>query len=204
MNAPAQRPLLLVVSAPSGAGKTTLCTRLLAQFPGMVRSVSCTTRPPRPGEVNGQDYVFLDGVEFQRRIDAGAFLEFAQVHGAWYGTPRAPVEQALHAERDMLLIIDVQGAARIRQLLAQSAAGDLRRAFVDVFIMPPDAATLRQRLVARGQDEADVIERRLENAAGEMAGAAIYRYRIVNDCLEDALARLREIVLAEKNAERQA
>lgn len=203
MKATIQRPLLLVVSAPSGAGKTTLCARLLEAFPGMVRSVSCTTRAPRPGEVNGRDYVFLDAVEFQQRITAGTFLEYAQVHGASYGTPRAPVEKALQAGRDVLLIIDVQGAERIRQLMAlpaggESAAGDLRRAFVDVFILPPDNEALRRRLVARGQDGAAEIERRLKNAGGEMAGAARYQYRIVNDCLEDAVARLRDIVLAEK------
>ncbi len=214
MNVPIQRPLLLVVSAPSGAGKTTLCARLLEAFPAMLRSVSCTTRAPRPGEVNGRDYVFLDTVEFQRRIAAGAFLEYAQVHGASYGTPREPVEQALRAGCDVLLILDVQGAERIRQLLApsaggesadgESAAGDLRHALVDVFIMPPDNATLRRRLVARGHDDAAEIERRLQNAGGEMAGASRYQYRIVNDHLEDAVARLRAIVLAEKNVARKA
>jgi guanylate kinase len=209
MNAPVQRPLLLVVSAPSGAGKTTLGARLLEAFPAMVRSVSCTTRAPRPDEVNGRDYVFLDAVEFQQRIAAGTFLEYAQVHGAYYGTPREPVEQALRAGRDVLLIVDVQGAERIRQLLApsaggESAGGDLRYAFVDVFIMPPDSATLRRRLVARGQNDAAEIERRLKNAGGEMADASRYQYRIVNDCLEDAVARLRAIVLAEKNVERKA
>lgn len=211
MNAPVQRPLLLVVSAPSGAGKTTLGARLLEEFPAMVRSVSCTTRAPRPGEVDGRDYFFLDAVEFQRRIAAGAFLEHAQVHDASYGTPREPVEQALRAGRDVLLIIDVQGAERIRQLLApsaggESAVGDLQHAFVDVFIMPPDSETLRRRLVARGHDDAAGIERRLQNAGGEMADAARYRYRIVNDRLEDAVARLRAIVLEEKqtsNAQRR-
>jgi len=202
MNAPVQRPLLLVVSAPSGAGKTTLGARLLEAFPGMVRSVSCTTRAPRPGEVSGRDYVFMDAGEFQRRIAAGYFLEHARVHGASYGTPREPVAQALRSGRDVLLIIDVQGAKRIRQLLADPAAGDLRRALVDVFIVPPDMATLRQRLTGRGHDSPADIERRLENAADEMADAALYRYRVVNDRLEDAVARLRSIVLAEKNVAR--
>ncbi|MDP2989033.1 MAG: guanylate kinase [Kiritimatiellota bacterium] len=204
-----QRPLLLVVSAPSGAGKTTLCARLLETFPDMVRSVSCTTRAPRGDEVNGRDYVFLDAAEFQQRVAAGTFLEYAQVHGASYGTPREPVEQALRSGRDVLLIIDVQGAERIRQLLTpsaggESAAGDLRHAFVDVFILPPDSESLRRRLVARGQDDAAEIERRLKNAGGEMACASRYQHRIVNDCLEDAVARLRAIVLAEKNVGRKA
>lgn len=211
MKAPIQRPLLLVVSAPSGAGKTTIAARLLEEFPAMVRSVSCTTRAPRPGEVNGRDYVFVDAVEFQRRVAAGAFLEYARVHGSSYGTPREPVEKALRAGCDVLLIIDVQGAARIRQLLAppaagESAAGDLQHALVDVFIMPPDSATLRRRLVTRGQDDAAEIERRMKNAGAEMAGASRFQYRIVNDHLEDAVARLRDIVLKEKqtsNAQRR-
>jgi guanylate kinase len=188
---------MLVVSAPSGAGKTTLCARLLEAFPAMVRSVSCTTRAPRPGEVNGRDYVFLNAVEFQQRIAAGTFLEYAQVHGAWYGTPREPVEQALRAGRDVLLILDVQGAELIRQLMAGPAGGALRHSLVDVFILPPDGESLRQRLVARGHDDAAEIERRLKNAGGEMAGASRYQYRMVNDRLEDAVARLRAIVLAE-------
>jgi len=117
--------------------------------------------------------------------------------GASYGTPREPVERALQAGSDVLLIIDVQGAERIRQLLAGRAGGALRHAFVDVFIMPPDSETLRRRLVARGHDGAAEIERRLQNAGGEMAGASRYQYRIVNDRLEDAVARMRAIVLAE-------
>jgi len=195
---------LIIFSAPSGAGKTTLGARLLEAFPAMVRSVSCTTRAPRPGEVNGRDYVFIDAAEFQRRIAADFFLEYAQVHGAGYGTPREPVIQALRAGRDVLLIIDVQGAARIRQFVAHPAVGDLASAFVDIFIVPPDMATLRQRLEGRGQDSPDDIERRISNAGREMASWTQYRHRIVNDCLEDAAARLLAIVLAEKNVEHKA
>jgi len=204
MNSHVKRPLLLVVSAPSGAGKTTLCARLLEALPAIVRSVSCTTRAPRPGEVNGRDYVFMDAAEFRRRVDAGAFLEHARVHGASYGTPREPVEQALRSGHDVLLIIDVQGAERIRQLMKGPAAGDLRSAFVDIFIVPPDMATLRQRLTGRGHDSPDDIERRLKNAECEMTRAPQYQYRIVNDRLEDAMARLQAIVQAEKNVERKA
>lgn len=191
------QPILLVVSAPSGAGKTTLGERLLKMMPDMVRSVSCTTRAPRAGEMNGRDYVFLDAAQFQQKIAEGAFLEYAEVHGAQYGTLREPVEQALLAGRDVLLIIDVQGAERIRQLLQQSAGAKLRSAFVDVFIAPPDMETLRRRLVARGQDASAVIERRMQNAGLEMASAGRYQYLIVNDRIEEAAARLHGIVLAE-------
>lgn len=203
MKTPAARPLLLVVSAPSGAGKTTLGTRLLAEFPDMVRAVTCTTRAPRPGEVDGRDYVFLSDAEFKRWVSANAFIEHARVHGASYGTPRLAVEQPLCSGRDVLLIIDVQGAERIRQLCASDGVAR-RHAFADVFIMPPDSTTLRQRLVTRGQDDPSTIASRLQNAGGEMARSALFKYRIVNDRLENALACLRDIVLAEKNVEREA
>lgn len=197
MKMPFQRPLLLVVSAPSGAGKTTLAMRLLETFPAMVRSVSCTTRAPRSGEADGRDYIFLKPEDFRKQIDAGAFLEYAQVHGASYGTPREPVERALRSGHDVLLVIDIQGAERIRQLMTGPSGGDLRRAFVDVFIVPPDDATLRRRLLARGQDGLEDIERRLNNAAREMEDVSRYQYRIVNDQLEDAVACLQAIVTAE-------
>ena len=135
---PAAHPLLLVVSAPSGAGKTTLCDRLRAEFPAIRYSVSCTTRGPREGEVDGEDYHFLSEAEFRRRLAAGEFLEHAVVHGHLYGTLRSEVADGMTAGRDVLMDIDVQGAAQIRAALAGLPPDHpLRRGYTDVFIAPP-------------------------------------------------------------------
>ncbi len=190
------RPLLLVVSAPSGAGKTTLCDRLLADHLNMAYSVSCTTRAPRGNEVDGQDYHFLSGAEFDRRVNAGEFLEHAVVHGHQYGTLRQAVVDALMAGKDVLMDIDVQGAAQIRQA-AMSGAGPLRRAYVDVFIAPPSMDALRERLQNRREDSVETIERRLRNAQSEMGRWAEYQYLVVNDRLADAYRELSAIVAAE-------
>lgn len=202
MNTLPSRPLCIVLSSPSGGGKTTLCSLLLAEFPATVYSVSCTTRPPRRGETEGRHYFFLAEPEFRRRIGEGFFLEYARVHGHWYGTPRRRIEQALLAGRDALLAIDVQGAERIRASIAAPAADRtanlLQKAFVDIFIAPPSVETLRQRLQARGQDEPGVIRRRLLNAEREMACRDRYSHVIINDRLEDAYARLKAIILAER------
>lgn len=192
-----RRALLLVISAPSGAGKTTLCARLLAEFKQMRRCVTCTTRPPRSGEVKGRDYIFLSPQEFQRKVASGFFLEHARVHGHDYGTPRQPVEKGLCAGRDLLLAIDVQGAAQIRKLIASRGGAMLKKAFVDVFVVPPDLLSLKRRLKKRGQDDRATVALRLKNAAREMAHARAYRYLVVNDRLAEALARLKAIVLAE-------
>ncbi len=198
MNTKSQRPLLIVLSAPSGAGKTTLGRQLLEAFPRMRRSVTCTTRRPRPGETDGQDYIFLDSAAFELRIQAGDFLEHAEVYGRRYGTLRRSVEDGLRRGEDVLLIIDVQGAASVRRAAAADEAGGLlRMAFVDIFVVPPDLETLRRRLVGRAQDSASVIERRLESAAREMDCRDQYRYLIVNDCLEDALFKLKSVIVAE-------
>lgn len=201
MNKPAttvDRPLLLVISAPSGAGKTTLCHRLLREFPVMDYSISCTTRPPRVGEMDGQDYYFLTPDEFRRRSESGGLLEEAEVHGYAYGTPRQPVEKALRAGRDVLMDIDVQGAGRIRNLVSCESDSLLARAYVDVFVMPPSMAELRRRLESRGKDSPAVIERRLANAAREMQAREEYQYVVINDDLERAYDELRGIVLTER------
>lgn len=198
MNAAKAKPLLLLVSGPSGSGKTTLCDRMVAEFETVSYSVSCTTRPMRPGEVDGENYHFLDEATFERRIEAGEFLEHAVVHGYRYGTLKATVSDAMQQGQDVLMDIDVQGAALIRNHVRNVPADDLLRgAFVDVFIFPPSLDALNQRLHGRGQDQADVIEKRLANADGEMAHWQDYRYRMVNDDLEQSYEVLRSILIAE-------
>lgn len=198
MSGTSSRPLLLVVSAPSGAGKTTLCQRLLADFPSMRYSVSCTTRMPRAGEVDGVHYHFLDAAAFQQRVEAGDFLEYAQVHGNRYGTLREEVLRGLLAGQDVLMDIDVQGAAHIREALRQVTPDDpLRAGFVDVFVHPPSVEELRRRLCRRGKDSPEVIERRVRQAEAEIAEAGAYRYSLVNDDLDRAYGLLRDLVVAE-------
>ena len=163
----------------------------------MAYSVSCTTRAPRPGEVDGKHYFFLPEQEFRKRIEAGFFLEYAQVHGHWYGTPLHPIEQSLEAGKDVILAIDVQGAGRIRTLISGAALAILKMAFVDVFIIPPSIKVLKQRLEGRGQDAEETIRRRLADSEQELACWQGYRYAIVNDKLDEAYARLRAIIEAE-------
>lgn len=196
-------PLLLIVSAPSGAGKTTLCKRLLAANPGMVYSVSCTTRPPRNGERDGVDYTFLPEPAFLARAQEGLFLEHARVHGHWYGTLTAPVRAALGAGSDVLMDIDVQGAAQIRAAVARLPESDaLRRAYADVFVYPPSLDELRRRLVERGKDAPETVERRLRQAGAEMTAGGDYRYALVNDDLDRAFGVLEAIVTAERHRTR--
>jgi len=194
-------PILLVVSAPSGAGKTTLCQRLLSEFSDMTYSISVTTRPPRKGDVLDRSYVFVDGAEFRRRLESGQFLEHALVHGHWYGTPRVPVENSLRLGRDVLMDIDVQGAGQIRETLRAAPEKDLlRQGYIDVFISPPSILELRRRLELRGADTAETIERRVGRARVEMDRAGEFVHRIVNDDLDSAYARLREIVIHRSGA----
>ncbi len=194
-----KRSLCIVVSAPSGAGKTTFCEMLLAEFPGIDYSVSCTTRPVRQGEQDGRSYVFMDDPEFRRRVDSGEFLEHAEVHGYLYGTRRRDVESALTAGRDVLMDIDVQGAEAVRNLAAAAPDSDLGRAYLDIFIMPPSIETLEQRLRGRGKDSEEVILKRLHNARREMDRSGEYRYTIINDALDEAYARLRSIIISERS-----
>lgn len=193
-----RRPLLLVVSAPSGGGKTTLCNRLRSEFPQLVYSVSCTTRAPRGGEKQDVHYHFLTPDQFESRSQAGDFLEQAVVHGHRYGTLRSEVTVALSAGRDILMDIDVQGAGQIRAAVQAAPIGDpLQKAFVDVFILPPSESVLRERLIGRGEDSPEVIARRLANARREMETWRNYRYVIVNDDLAIAYDQLRSLVIAE-------
>ncbi len=187
----ARRGVMLVLSSPSGAGKTTLAKALLAAEPDLVMSISVTTRKARPGEVEGKDYHFLDAAAFERLKEAGELLEWAHVHGNLYGTPRGPVMDALSAGRDVLFDIDWQGA----QQLAASAPADLVR----VFVLPPSAAALGQRLHARAQDGADVVARRLAAAGGEIGHWPEYDYVIVNDVVSDSLSILRGVLTAERH-----
>ena len=185
-----RRGLLLVLSSPSGAGKTTLSRRLLAAEPGLRMSVSVTTRKPRNGEVDGRDYRFIDVAEFEHLKSAGELLEWAHVHGNLYGTPKAPVTAALDAGQDMLFDIDWQGARQLKQRLG----GDV----VLVFILPPDGKTLQQRLEARAQDSPEVVARRLAAAADEIGHWAEYDYVIVNADLQASSAALAAILAAER------
>jgi len=185
-----RRGLLFVLSSPSGAGKSTICKRLLAAEDDLTMSVSATTRPPRPGEVDGVHYSFVAPAAFEAMVAGGEFLEHAQVFGNRYGTPRAPVEDGLARGRDVLFDIDWQGT----QQLAESASRDL----VSVFILPPSGAELETRLRGRAQDSAEVIAQRMAKANDEMSHWAEYDYVIVNDDLDACVARVRAILQAER------
>ena len=185
-----RRGLMLVLSSPSGAGKTAISRAILDGDAAVTLSVSATTRPQRPGEVDGVDYVFVDDAGFAQMVADGAFLEHATVFGHSYGTPREPVEAALAAGRDVLFDVDWQGA----QQLAQAARDDL----ASIFILPPSTVELARRLEARAQDPPDVVAARMAQAAGEMSHWAEYDYVIVNDDLEESAASVRAILLAER------
>lgn len=194
---PVPHPVLLLVSAPSGAGKTTLCHQLLTEFPRIKYSVSSTTRPPREGEVDGVDYDFLSREAFDAEVARGAFLEHAEVHGNAYGTRTDTIQRFFHEGYSVLMDVDVQGAAWIRRNLNKPEIDPLmRQSFVDVFISPPSTASLKQRLERRGKDSRAVIERRLKNAEAEMAEAGCYQFQLINDDLETALDQLRAIYLS--------
>jgi guanylate kinase len=185
-----RRGLMLVISSPSGAGKTSLSRRLVEDHPELALSISATTRAPRPGEVDGREYHFVDAARFDDLVRQDAFLEWANVHEHRYGSPKAEVMAVLDAGRDVLFDIDWQGAMTI----AAAASADVAR----VFILPPTMADLSRRLHARAQDAEDVIARRLTRAYGEIAMWGEYDYVIVNDDFDAAYADLAHIYRAER------
>jgi guanylate kinase len=185
-----RRGLLLVLSSPSGAGKTTLAKRLLDANPDLQLSVSVTTRPPRPGEVEGKDYHFIDAAEYERMKSANELLEWAQVFDRSYATPRAPVIAALAAGHDVLFDIDWQGTRQLKAQLPDDVA--------TVFILPPNGKALERRLQARGSDSAEVVARRMAAAAAEIEHWSEYDYVLVNSDLDDSLSGLQAILAAER------
>ncbi|MGE0096259.1 MAG: guanylate kinase [Alphaproteobacteria bacterium] len=185
-----RRGIMLVLSSPSGAGKTTLSRLLLERDVTMTMSVSCTTRPKRPGETPGVDYHFVDEAAFEGMIAQGDMLEHAEVFGNRYGTPRKPVETALASGRDVLFDIDWQGT----QQLKQTARDDV----VSVFVLPPSFSELEKRLHSRAQDTPDVVARRMAKASDEMSHWAEYDYIIVNQDIEDSVASVQAILTAER------
>ena len=185
-----RRGLMLVLSSPSGAGKTTLSRRLLESDPNLSLSISATTRPMRPGEVDGRDYRFVTAERFQEMVRDGAFLEHARVFGHHYGTPRAEVVEALEQGRDVLFDIDWQGT----QQVSEKAPQDLVR----IFILPPSTQELEQRLRQRAQDPEEVVQGRMAKAADEMSHWPEYDYIVVNRDVDDSLAQVQAILAAER------
>jgi guanylate kinase len=183
------RGSLFVVSAPSGAGKTSLCRKLCETLPGVRHSVSYTTRAPRPGEEHDIHYTFVSTDTFKAMADAGEFVEWAEVHGNFYGTSRARIEGVTASGADVILDIDVQGARQIRRVLPDCLL---------IFILPPSMDALTARLTGRGSDAPEVIERRLKNALGEIREYKNYDYVIINDLFDEALTDLSSIIIAER------
>lgn len=189
------KPLFIVMSAPSGCGKSTLIDMLLQEYPDIVYSISCTTRAPRGEEEDGLDYHFLTKERFEELLKENAFLEHAKVHDNYYGTLKAPIVEVLNEGNSMILDIDVQGAAKVREHVKALANNDpLKIGYVDIFISPPSVEELRERLERRGTDAPEVIERRLANADGEMARAGEYMFRVTNDDLGVCYKRLCDLI----------
>ena len=186
-----RRGLLIILSSPSGAGKSTLAKRLMGWDPSLSFSVSATTRPARPGEVDGTDYHFLDKTAFQARVADGAMLEHAHVFGHFYGSPLEPVRDAIDAGRDVLFDIDWQGAQQIRNSV-------LGRHTLSIFLLPPSITELRRRLEARGQDDAETIAKRMQKSWDEISHWDGYDYVLVNDDLDATEAQLKTILQAER------
>lgn len=185
--------ILYLVSGPSGSGKTTLCKRL-SEAGECVYATSCTTRPPRPGEEDGTDYFFLSSSEFQQKIQRNELLEYAEVHGNYYGTLYSEVLEKIRQGTDVVMDIDVQGAAQVR------ASGDpiIEQALVDLFVMPPDEAELLRRLTGRGTDSEEVIQERMRNSLDEMKHWPLYTYRILSASMDDDYKSFEALLYAER------
>ncbi len=184
-----RRGLLVILSSPSGAGKSTLSRRLLEWDPSLRFSVSATTRPPRKGEVEGQDYYFKSHKEFEKLVSSGGMLEHAHVFGNYYGSPRAPVQEAIESGRDILFDIDWQGGQQIR-------GSALQRDVVSIFILPPSIKELERRLTSRGQDSPEVVAKRMAQAKSEISHWAEYDYVLINDDLDDCFEKLKIVFQA--------
>lgn len=176
---------LIILSAPSGTGKSTAVASLCALMPQLQVSVSCTTRPKRPQEQDGRDYFFLTEAEFRARMATGDFAEWAQVHGNFYGTPKAPLEEVLRSGRVMLLDLDVQGGMQLKKAFPQA---------VSIFLLPPSFEVLQERLQGRATDSPEQIRLRLENAKRELEYQNFYDYCVVNDDLEQAVRDIEKII----------
>ncbi len=185
--------MLIIVSGPSGTGKTTLC-RKVCDGEKAVFSVSCTTRPSRPGEVDGKDYFFLDEADFLARVDRGELFEYARVHNRWYGTLKSYVFENLRRGVDVFMDIDVQGANQVRGCEDEL----VRRCLTDIFVMPPSLDELRSRLSGRATESAEVLELRMKNAEAEMQHWRDYRYCLVSDTRESDESRFRTLIEAER------
>ena len=189
------KPLFIVLSAPSGCGKSTLIDMLLQEYCDIVYSISCTTRAPRGEEEDGLDYHFLTRERFEELLRENAFVEHAEVHGNYYGTLKAPISEVLAEGNSMILDIDVQGAAKVREYVRGLPNNDpMKIGSVDIFINPPSLEELRARLEGRGTDSPEAIERRLANAEGEMARAGEYMFQVTNDDLGQAYKRLCDLI----------
>ncbi len=189
-------PLLLLISAPSGAGKTTLCYNLLNQVQGLTRAITCTTRPPRKGEINGQDYYFLDETTFINHVKNGDFIEHAVVYGHHYGLLRSELISKLSSGYDVLLNVDVQGAATIREKARTDPT--LSRALVTIFMCPPSLAELERRIKNRGTDSEQVIHLRLNQAKNEMTRWVEFDYLLISGTMEEDVQRVIAIMQAER------
>ena len=189
------KPLFIVMSAPSGCGKSTLIDMLLQEYPDIVYSISCTTREPRGEEEDGLDYHFLSKERFEELIAENAFIEYANVHGNYYGTLKSPIVEVLAEGNSMIMDIDVQGAAKVRDYVRSLPNTDaMKMGYVDIFIDPPSMEELRNRLEGRGTDSQATIEKRLANAEGEIQRAGEYMFRVTNDDLAIAYKRLCDLI----------